>query len=52
MESQSRPKHRFLDMCKTALNVSGDLVVAKLVSSPVTEKEAAEIAEVIPEVAQ
>lgn len=27
---------RFLDMCRTTLNVSGDLVIAKLVSSTVT----------------
>ncbi len=31
---------RFLDMCRTTLNVSGDLVIAKLVSSTVTEEEA------------
>ena len=43
---------RFLDMCRTTLNVSGDLVIAKLVSSTVTEEEAAAVAAVIPEVAQ
>jgi Na+/H+-dicarboxylate symporter len=42
---------RFLDMCRTTLNVSGDLVIAQLVSSTVTEEEAAEVAEVVPEVA-
>ena len=44
---------RFLDMCRTTLNVSGDLVIAQLVSSSVTEEEAAEVdvAAVIPEVA-
>ncbi|WP_371363489.1 Proton/glutamate-aspartate symporter [Sporomusa rhizae] len=31
---------RFLDMCRTTLNVSGDLVIAKLVSSNVSETEA------------
>lgn len=31
---------RFLDMCRTTLNVSGDLVIAKLVSATVTEEEA------------
>lgn len=30
---------RFLDMCRTTLNVSGDLVIAKLVSSNVSEEE-------------
>ncbi|MGL5513084.1 MAG: dicarboxylate/amino acid:cation symporter, partial [Sporomusa sp.] len=30
---------RFLDMCRTTLNVSGDLVIAKLVSSSVTEED-------------
>ena len=30
---------RFLDMCRTTLNVSGDLVIAKLVSSTVTEED-------------
>lgn len=30
---------RFLDMCRTTLNVSGDLVIAKLVSASVTEEE-------------
>jgi Na+/H+-dicarboxylate symporter len=29
---------RFLDMCRTALNVSGDLVIAKLVSATAAEK--------------
>lgn len=43
---------RFLDMCRTTLNVSGDLVIAQLVSSTVTEEEAAAVAAVIPEVAQ
>lgn len=31
---------RFLDMCRTTLNVSGDLVIAKLVSATVEESEA------------
>jgi len=43
---------RFLDMCRTTLNVSGDLVIAQLVSSSVTEEEAAAVAAVIPEVSQ
>ena len=43
---------RFLDMCRTTLNVSGDLVIAQLVSSTVTEEEAAVVAAVIPEVSQ
>ena len=30
---------RFLDMCRTTLNVSGDLVIAKLVSSTVTDED-------------
>ncbi len=30
---------RFLDMCRTTLNVGGDLVIAKLVSTGVTEEE-------------
>jgi DAACS family dicarboxylate/amino acid:cation (Na+ or H+) symporter len=30
---------RFLDMCRTTLNVSGDLVIAKLVSASVTEED-------------
>ena len=30
---------RFLDMCRTTLNVSGDLVISKLVSANVTEEE-------------
>jgi Na+/H+-dicarboxylate symporter len=30
---------RFLDMCRTTLNVSGDLVIAKLVSATTTESE-------------
>ncbi len=30
---------RFLDMCRTTLNVSGDLVIAKLVSTNVTQEE-------------
>lgn len=30
---------RFLDMCRTTLNVSGDLVIAKLVSANVTQEE-------------
>lgn len=30
---------RFLDMCRTTLNVSGDLVISKLVSAGVTESE-------------
>jgi len=30
---------RFLDMCRTTLNVSGDLVIAKLVSANVTEAD-------------
>ena len=42
---------RFLDMCRTTLNVSGDLIIAKLVASTVTEEEAAEAAEAVPEVA-
>jgi Na+/H+-dicarboxylate symporter len=28
---------RFLDMCRTTLNVGGDLVIAKLVASTVDE---------------
>ena len=31
---------RFLDMCRTTLNVSGDLVIAKLVSATVEEADA------------
>lgn len=31
---------RFLDMCRTTLNVSGDLVISKLVSATVEESEA------------
>ncbi len=31
---------RFLDMCRTTLNVSGDLVISKLVSANVSEEEA------------
>ena len=42
---------RFLDMCRTTLNVSGDLIIAKLVASTVTEEEATEVAEAIPDVA-
>ena len=42
---------RFLDMCRTTLNVSGDLVIAQLVSSSVTEEEAAAVAEAVPEIA-
>lgn len=34
---------RFLDMCRTTLNVSGDLVIAKLVSANVDESEVAEV---------
>jgi DAACS family dicarboxylate/amino acid:cation (Na+ or H+) symporter len=30
---------RFLDMCRTALNVSGDLVIAKLVSADITQSD-------------
>jgi Na+/H+-dicarboxylate symporter len=30
---------RFLDMCRTTLNVSGDLVIAKLVSASVSEED-------------
>ncbi|MDF2566473.1 MAG: gltP [Massilibacillus sp.] len=30
---------RFLDMCRTTLNVSGDLVIAKLVSTGLTEEQ-------------
>ena len=30
---------RFLDMCRTTLNVSGDLVISKLVSANVSEKD-------------
>jgi Na+/H+-dicarboxylate symporter len=30
---------RFLDMCRTTLNVAGDIVIAKLVSSTMTETE-------------
>ncbi|MCX7781799.1 MAG: dicarboxylate/amino acid:cation symporter [Negativicutes bacterium] len=30
---------RFLDMCRTTLNVSGDLVITKLVSANVTEED-------------
>ncbi len=30
---------RFLDMCRTALNVSGDLVIAKLVSVDITQSD-------------
>ena len=30
---------RFLDMCRTALNVSGDLVIAKLVSADITQRD-------------
>ncbi len=33
---------RFLDMCRTTLNVSGDLVIAKLVSSTVDSSEVPE----------
>ena len=33
---------RFLDMCRTTLNVAGDLVIAKLVSSGVEEEVEAE----------
>lgn len=42
---------RFLDMCRTTLNVSGDLIIAKLVASTVTEEEATEAAEAVPEIA-
>ena len=34
---------RFLDMCRTTLNVSGDLVIAKLVSTGLTEEQLAGI---------
>ena len=30
---------RFLDMCRTTLNVAGDLVIAKLISSSVSQEE-------------
>ena len=33
---------RFLDMCRTTLNVSGDLIIARLVSSNVDESEVPE----------
>ncbi|QDR78768.1 dicarboxylate/amino acid:cation symporter [Sporomusa termitida] len=33
---------RFLDMCRTTLNVSGDLVISKLVSASVTEADLAD----------
>ncbi|HWR45164.1 dicarboxylate/amino acid:cation symporter [Sporomusa sp.] len=33
---------RFLDMCRTTLNVSGDLVIAKLVSTGLTEEQLAD----------
>ncbi|HWR09188.1 dicarboxylate/amino acid:cation symporter [Sporomusa sp.] len=33
---------RFLDMCRTTLNVSGDLVISKLVSASITEAELAD----------
>jgi Na+/H+-dicarboxylate symporter len=36
---------RFLDMCRTTLNVGGDLVIAKLVTSSVDEKTMAAIRE-------
>ncbi|HIU63958.1 MAG TPA: dicarboxylate/amino acid:cation symporter [Candidatus Avacidaminococcus intestinavium] len=36
---------RFLDMCRTTLNVSGDLVVTQLVSSSLTEEELASVSE-------
>ena len=32
---------RFLDMCRTTLNVAGDLVIAKLVSSSVEDDQEA-----------
>lgn len=35
---------RFLDMCRTALNVTGDLVAAVVVSKPERDREAAEAA--------
>lgn len=34
---------RFLDMCRTTLNVSGDLVIAKLVSTGLTEEQIADV---------
>ncbi|WP_371373051.1 dicarboxylate/amino acid:cation symporter [Sporomusa aerivorans] len=33
---------RFLDMCRTTLNVSGDLVIAKLVSTGLTDEQLAD----------
>ena len=32
---------RFLDMCRTTVNVSGDLVIASLVSGPESSETAA-----------
>lgn len=34
---------RFLDMCRTTLNVSGDLVIAKLVSTGLTDEQIADV---------
>ena len=36
---------RFLDMCRTSLNVTGDLVAAVVVSKPERDREAAAVAE-------
>lgn len=38
---------RFLDMCRTVLNVSGDLVIAQLVSANVTEADMAEADKIV-----
>jgi DAACS family dicarboxylate/amino acid:cation (Na+ or H+) symporter len=35
---------RFLDMCRTTLNVSGDLVIAKLVSASLDDEEKSVVA--------
>jgi Na+/H+-dicarboxylate symporter len=36
---------RFLDMCRTTLNVAGDLVIAKLTTASLTEKDLADMRE-------
>ncbi len=41
---------RFLDMCRTTLNVSGDLVIAKLVSTGLTEEQLADAHDVTPNI--
>jgi DAACS family dicarboxylate/amino acid:cation (Na+ or H+) symporter len=37
---------RFLDMCRTTLNVAGDLVIAKLITNTLSEEELATMREV------